>query len=320
MRVRIGTFNVENLFARFRFNNDVNWKLAAKDGWTGEDLNFSIAEKDQKRYTAMAIRELNSDILALQEVEGLSILRRFRDNLLGGIENYPYCALIDGNDARHIDVAILSRFPITHLRTWQHLRDPRGGPLFNRDCLEADVHIPGFGPITFYINHFKSMAPPMDSAPCEGRRTTQPIRLLQANTVMDLVRDRFGDDPAGANFIVCGDFNDHLDEDAEQGPSAIRGLVQWGAVENVLARLPPSQRWTHFYRGNERCHFPPAYRQLDYLLPSRALAARAQGLPIIERRGQPGRAALYAGPRFDGVGQDRPKASDHCPFAIDFDL
>jgi hypothetical protein len=85
-------------------------------------------------------------------------------------------------------------------------------------------------------------------------------------------------------------------------------------VLNVVDRLEPEERWTHFFKGKRSCPLPPGYHQLDYLLVSRALAeANPSALPTIVRKGMPTRAERYTGPRFEGVGRDKPKASDHCP-------
>jgi exonuclease III len=84
---------------------------------------------------------------------------------------------------------------------------------------------------------------------------------------------------------------------------------------NVLERLPASEQWTHWYKGgrrNERA------RQLDYLLVGRQLDERAgRPAPAVYRKGLPRRAAEYQGERIPEVGEDDPKASDHCPLYVD---
>lgn len=79
-----------------------------------------------------------------------------------------------------------------------------------------------------------------------------------------------------------------------------------------MERLPPEEQWTHFYdKGKE-------YRQLDYILLSKALDERARHpRPTIMRQGLPLRATRYTGPRLPGVGLNRPKASDHAAVVVD---
>jgi predicted extracellular nuclease len=173
----------------------------------------------------------------------------------------------------------------------------------------VDIDSP-LGRLTLYVNHFKSMRAP-NRKRGSGRALTRRRRQLQAQTVRQIITDRFGPDPSDAPFIVLGDLNDFL-ADNDEGACGIRDLAQWSAVENVVERLPQSERWTHCYAGRRRGQ-SPSYRQLDFLLPSAGVAARNPGLPEIERRGQPGRARRYTGERFEGIGFDRPKASDHCP-------
>lgn len=108
---------------------------------------------------------------------------------------------------------------------------------------------------------------------------------------------------------MLGDFNDYMESDA-QGEPAIGDLVGWDQVENVVDRLPAGDRWTHYYDDRDD------YKQLDYLLPSTALAAASPGLPEIVRVGLPLRATRHQGERVRGVGEHAPKASDHCPVVL----
>jgi len=314
--MRIATLNVENLFTRFLFTRDTDIGHASRHGFSSEDLRFRLCEPNEKRMTAELMRACRADVFALQEVEDLDTLKRFRDEHLGGRQSWPHALVIDGNDGRKIDVGILSRLPIVHARSWQHLWDPRENePRFDRDCLEVDVHEPGLGTVTLYINHFKSMRAPHGSKG-PGRALTRERRTGQSRAVKAIVRERFGDDAAGAPFVVLGDLNDHLN-DTSEGRSGIRPLVEWDAVENIVDRLPQDERWTHHFKGHQRLGLPEAYRQLDYILPSRGLAQRNPQLPEILRTGLPKRATAYGGKRIEGTGRHKPKASDHCPVVWD---
>lgn len=308
--MRIATFNVENLFTRYLFARGVDRRQAHRHGFTSEDLRFRVADPDAKRLTAEVVLALDADVLALQEVESLEVLKHFRDRMLGGREAYPFAAVLDGNDERRIDVGVLSRVPIVHLRSWQHLWDG-DRPVFDRDCLEVDV-LASDRPITLYINHFKSMRADGSRRP---REATAPRRLQQARAVRRIVEERFG--PRGdGDFVVLGDFNDRRAAD-EEGPSALAPLLEWDALVDVTRGLADEERWTHYYKGARGS--AGRYQQLDYLLLSRRLAPCARP-PHIERRGMPRRADRFRGDRFEGVGFDHPKASDHCALAVDLDL
>uniref|UniRef100_A0AAU2A453 Endonuclease/exonuclease/phosphatase family protein n=1 Tax=Streptomyces sp. NBC_00093 TaxID=2975649 RepID=A0AAU2A453_9ACTN len=306
--LRLATFNVENLFARWRFKEGVNPADANKRGWIVDRTQFVELGQDDKAITGAALREVGADVLALQEVENVDTLKHFRARSLGAA--YPYVAGVDGNDPRLIDVAVLSRFPITHIRSHQHFLDPISPTtaLFSRDCLEVDVEV-GAGAstrtVTLYVNHFKSMS--------GGRSETREKRVQQAAKVMELVTERFGRNPGDSAFVVLGDLNDYLATD-EEGTPGISDLVGWDQVENVVTRLPADEQWTHYYAKDDE------YHQLDYLLPSASLAAATTVVPEIYRKGLPLRANKYTGPRLMGVGMDKPKASDHCPVVFEIEV
>jgi endonuclease/exonuclease/phosphatase family metal-dependent hydrolase len=309
--VRVATFNVENLFARFKFNSGVDPSEAVRDGWDVNETHFEEFSSTDKRITAQAVKKVDPDVIALQEVENVDTLKHFRSLFLGGFNAYPYVAGIDGNDPRLIDVAVLSRLPIVRVRSNQHVREsPQSRSfVFSRDCLEVDVDVDG-QVLTLYVNHLKSML--------GGRAQTRARRVLQARTVRQIVVDRLGANPGDQPFIVLGDMNDYLETDEDGTTTGIDELVLWDQVVNVVERRDQDERWTHFFKG--RAGEEPAYRQLDYLLLSTSLAAANPGTPDIMRMGMPLRADRYTGPRFEWIGEDRPKASDHCPVSIDLNL
>jgi endonuclease/exonuclease/phosphatase family metal-dependent hydrolase len=281
--VRMATFNVENLFARFKFDSGVDPEQAVKDGWDANKTFFTILDEDEKKLSGKLIRSLHADVLALQEVESLDTLRRFRRDYLGGPKVYPYSVLLDGNDPRLIDVAVLSKHPIVHARSNQHLRSGNSY-VFSRDCLEVEIDIEG-APLYLFVNHFKSMLDKND--PKNGRRKTRAKRQQQAGTVKEIIEARFGKQAGKEPFVVLGDLNDYLEAD-DAGSTGISELVEWEQVENVVARRPADDRWTHYFHERHRIRTPTS-SSTTYWSPNpwpqrRPLSPRSRGRASHGRR------------------------------------
>jgi endonuclease/exonuclease/phosphatase family metal-dependent hydrolase len=204
LTTRVATFNAENLFAHYNFREDLDPRGAR--GFTINDLAFDIYNDDEKRITAHAIREVNADIICLQEVDNLPLLDRFNSYYLAPLK-YRYRLLIDSHDPRQIDVAVMSRYPLSHIRTH---RDERKGNafLFSRDCLEVQVNVEG-KPLHLYVNHCKSMI--------KTREETKKRRQDQAGRVAELVTKRWGPGGYQGDYVVLGDLNDYPEGDTALG-------------------------------------------------------------------------------------------------------
>ena len=123
-KVRIATFNVENLFARYNFIK--NFDPVGGDGFSVNDLAFNLYDDDSKKITAKTIKEAKADVVCLQEVENMEVLERFVSRYLGG-QDYKHRMLIDSHDPRRIDVAVISKLPIVHTTTYRNAIKPTLG-------------------------------------------------------------------------------------------------------------------------------------------------------------------------------------------------
>lgn len=310
-KARILTLMTEQNLVGSRPENDhlefrkIRGELLAKEGnaykvtadgrrnWVGWiELKTKEIEDTAIVNTARVIAAVNPDILACVEVEDRPSLVRFNENVLAPIfeatdrHPYPFALVIDGNDARGIDVGILSRYPIKNICT--HVFDmPGTSPIFSRDCAEYYLEIPGISEeLLLLVNHFTSKG---------SDRTGMKRRIHQATRVRDIVTERLNE--GRSHIIVAGDLNDTPDS-----PSLAQ-LISASELTDVVKQFadsidPTGQRLGTYKTGTQ---------QIDYLLMSPAMIAVARGAGI-ERRG------VYA-PRtftsFDTVTSAREQASDH---------
>lgn len=297
--VRVGTLNVENLFARYNFRKELD--PVKSDGFSINDIAFNLYNEDSKKITAELIKLMDADILALQEVEDLQVLDRFNARYLRYMD-YKHRILVDGFNARKIDVALLSRYPIVHVRSYRNERNEINTSwLFSRDCLEVDVDVNG-SRLRLYINHFKSMI--------GGRKRTKARRKKQVAKVAEIIKKDWVEFDYKGNYIVLGDFNDYPGVG-----TSLNKLIKHPFLENVLMRIPKKDRWTHYWAGGDQ------YSQLDYILISKDLANENPKVkPEVFRQGLPHRASEYEGERIKDVGENHPKASDHAGLIIDLEL
>ncbi len=189
--VRVGTYNVLNLFDEFN------------DPYRSDEV-MDTKPRAELLKLAQRIRELDADVLALQEVENRDYLQRFVRALLPDM-GYDHVVLYEGNNHRGIDCAVLSRLPIGPVTSHRHLkfRGPDGKTRrFFRDLLKVKIEGPDEHGFDLFVVHLKSKY--------GGAKASEAPRQAEAGAVRRIVDEMFERDPQ-ARFIIAGDFNDYWD-------------------------------------------------------------------------------------------------------------
>jgi len=260
--VRLATYNVENLF-----DGDDDPSLSGEH----DDLAEQTSGLRLKALSAV-IRNLNADVLCLQEVESQKCLKWFRDTYLADL-GYEHIASIDAMYYRGVEQSILSRFPITSARvftgedfslldaqarctpalaqklggSWAAI-NPKSTTHFQRAPLVATVQLSDRYALSVVVVHSKA-----------GGFDHQ--RELEAIKVGDVVSRVLRDNPS-CNLAVLGDFN------ATPNSMSVK-VLRAGELELVSA---------YDFRWNPQAPFATyathsSGRPLDYIFMSRALAA-----------------------------------------------
>lgn len=295
MHISVGTFNVNNLFSRYNFDlqatvenlpegkvsytkiKSIVGQLESKPvDYKGQALHHKSAE--ERQMVVDRIKVMDVDVLALQEVEDIDTLRYFASTELGGL--YPHVILIEGNDPRLIDVAVMSKFPIGAATTWQTAEDPftPDGPVFSRDMLQVEILNKERKDrlFTLFVHHLKSHFVPFTQDQELGAKNANERRRQQAETAALLLEKKMRPDAA---YIVLGDMND--------GPESafLRPLTENFDLNltNALAaatetQAPPKSTsppttplWTHRFKPTGK---PAQYELFDQIWLSPSLTPK----------------------------------------------
>ena len=205
--LRLATYNAENIFDDF---DDPTL--------SGEydDIKEATSEARLKA-VAKAIRELDADVLCLQEIESKRCLEWFRDTYLKGM-GYDYVASEDVSYYRGVEQSVLSRVPIVKAQvfTGEDLvigdmesrrtdgeakrlggawakPDGKMPDKFQRSPLKVDLKTKDGYEFTVFVVHFKAGA-------------FDHQRELEALQVEQFVEEMLKENP-DANVAVLGDFN-----------------------------------------------------------------------------------------------------------------
>jgi endonuclease/exonuclease/phosphatase family metal-dependent hydrolase len=306
MDVTVGTFNLNNLFSRFNFQAETaQIQPLGPDGELTSKYVFDDPEKvrvrtykgklvkgkdpAEQKLIAERIEAMDLDVLAVQEVEDINTLRYFAAQHLGNA--YRFLSLIEGNDPRLIDLALLSKFPVGAVTSWQHTFHPEapGERVFSRDLLEVDIldpHDTDRRLLTLFNNHLKSQFVEHGVDPEEGKAAADARRHRQAESIARIVAARTRPD---GRFLVLGDMNDSPDAPtlAPLATSEQLGLTEALAhpqeTRAPKADNPPppaSGSWTHRFKAKGQ---NAQYELFDQIWLSRSLTSQHKSSHIDRR-------------------------------------
>jgi len=305
MYVTVGTFNLNNLFSRFNFRGEIDairhqdtnldsemiYEFGSHDTWKIRTYRGGLVKaKEVKNIELIAkrIKEMNVDVLAVQEVEDIDTLHQFNREYLNSM--YRYFVLIDGNDLRLIDVGVLSKLPISRITTWQHTVHPDDPTrrVFGRDLLEVEILSPSRSRklFTIFNNHLKSHYVDFKEDPVAGEQSNNQRRTRQAEIISKIVKTQTR---PNSSFIVLGDMNDPPDSPCLKPLIKDQELQLTNALSNPKETRSPkpdtppplSSAWTHRFKPPNQ---PAKYELYDQIWLSQALTSKQEEAWIDRRK------------------------------------
>jgi endonuclease/exonuclease/phosphatase family metal-dependent hydrolase len=301
--LRLAAYNVENLFDQ-------------KDDPANPYDQDEMTKPVRLEAIARAIRELDADVLCLEEVESKECLEWFRDAYLKDL-GYAYLASEDNGYNRGIEQSVLSRVPIVAAKTYSgdelvisDMEDrrhelakrldaaltPPGSAApperFQRSPLRVDLKTKDGYPLTVFVVHFKA------------GRDFDHQRELEALQTEQFVEAELKRNP-DANIAVLGDFNG---TPGDLNVKALRmsddGLVS--AYDWRFDKKAPASTYTTHASG----------RSIDFIVMSPGLAADCvEGSFFV--LGTLHAASDWDWRKADEIPPPEGYASDHYPIAID---
>lgn len=241
----VATWNLENLYDVY------------DDPWSEDEITApAYTSEAKKERLAAVIRKLDADVLCLQEVENRGVLQQFVDQYLGGL-GYTVVQF-EGNDARGIDVALLSRLPVDGVTSYRHLRFPDGqGALqhFQRDLLRVRIGAPLSADV--YVVHLKSQ---------HGGDPADVLRAAEAAAAAQILAAEVRRDPS-YRALIAGDFNDTPDS------PTLKPFLELG--------------WSDACAGSTAVTYnrEPFRSRIDFVLLSPALAHEKPAAEVLDQVG-----------------------------------
>ncbi len=255
----IASYNVENLFDLEKSGYEYSeYTPNTESNWNKKTYNIKL------KNIAQVIKDIDADVIALQEIESLQALLDLRFALKQKGLYYQHYSIADKKNTT-VKVALLSKTPFVYSKeisvtqTYEY-----------RNILETKFKIDNKD-LYIFINHWKSKAGP------------ESMRIVSAKAL----KNRISEIGFDKNIIILGDFNSdyeeyirfkrkrkHNDTDGITGINHILGTINQrdsslrlnyikDSFYNLWYDTEAENRYTYIYRGKKEA--------LDSILISQSL-------------------------------------------------
>jgi endonuclease/exonuclease/phosphatase family metal-dependent hydrolase len=245
--IKIASYNVENLFDLQNNGTEYNDYIVNKHNWKRQTYQKKLLNISE------VICDLNADIIGLQEIENINVLKALQQTLHQIGCHYKYLAITHKKKSA-IQVAVLSKFAIVNSREIVVSRKRK-----HRNILELKYFINGQA-LYLYVNHWSS------------KRSSESSRIRSARAL----KKRLLALPKSAEYILLGDFNSnyneykHLKKKLNDTAGVVginhtlKSVLNEKLVEekqmkkmqfihyNAWLELPNFQRWSHNFYGKKQ--------------------------------------------------------------------
>jgi endonuclease/exonuclease/phosphatase family metal-dependent hydrolase len=236
-----------------------------------------------------------ADIIVIEEIENRNVLNMIATRAVGDL-GYRFQALIEGDDSRGIDVAVLSKFPIVAANRYPLIVN--GNKVNTRGILGVALNVDGNSVVVF-ANHWPSQSNPTQE------------RIASAQLLANLANQTAQANPKPALIVAAGDFNTV----AADQPSPFNFLGDFVDAEPQARRINRNLNpGTHFFRGE--------WTSLDHIWIHKSSTMRPRfdrlqimNRPFMMKRDE--RAGVMVPNRFNAA--DGSGYSDHLPMTMEFE-
>ena len=247
--LKIATYNVENLFDLKKNGYEYPEYIPnTKANWNSKTYKIKLQN------LATVIKDINADIIALQEVESLEALKDLRYTLKQKGLYYKYFK-IASRKSTSIKVALLSKIPFTYSKEIMVTSSYK-----YRNILEVKFNIENKD-LYLFVNHWKAKSGP------------ESQRIISAKALRKRLKE-IGHDK---NIILLGDFNSdyeeyikfkrkrrHNDTGGKTGINhVLKTIPDKNNFYNLWYDISEDERWTYIFRGKKEA--------LDNILISKSL-------------------------------------------------